>query len=410
VIDLRTVGPLDADRMVESVHKTGRAVAVTEGLRTAGMVSEIAPLAQERVSFSMKAPVERVTGLDIVVPLQRAEQYYVPGSARIVVAARRTLEAKMALEFLLPDAGEGLTEAVVLRWLVPIGAEVGIDEPIVALEVDEAVVEMPAPRAGVVLHHGASEGETIAVGAILAVIGDSGETWADVEVAAAGDDENIERVPLSAARRAIARNLTRSWQEIPHVTTFGEADALAVLRARSDLAASSRDAVPLEALLIKAIIPVLEEFPQFNATLQGDDLLLHKNFDIGFAVDTVEGLMVAVVRHPDLLETYELGRKIVDLAIAARDRSIDAADLRGATFTVSNIGAVGGRYGTPIVPYGTTAILSVGRADPQPVVERDKVVVARRFPLSLSYDHRVIDGATGRRFLSAVAAAFEGYA
>jgi len=377
----------------------------------------------------------------------------------------------MALEFRLPDIGEGLTEAVVLRWLAPIGAEIGLDEPIVELETDKAVVEMPAPRAGVVLHHGAAEGETIAVGSILTVIGDPGETWvqgpapsaesadvaaplvgtleetgaeggamalpavrrlatelgidlamvvgsgpggritgADVEAAAAGDDENIERVPLSATRRAIARNLTRSWREIPHVTTFGEADALPVLRARSDLAASSRDAVPLEALLIKAIIPVLEEFPQFNATLQGDDLLLHKNFDIGFAVDTMEGLMVAVVRHPDVMETYELGRKIVDLAVAARDRSIDAADMKGATFTVSNIGAVGGRYGTPIVPYGTTAILSVGRADPQPVVERDKVVVARRFPLSLSYDHRVIDGASGRRFLGAVAAALEGYA
>ena len=225
-----------------------------------------------------------------------------------------------------------------------------------------------------------------------------------------GDNDNIERVPLSDTRRAIARNLTRSWQEIPHVTTFGEADAVPILRARSDLAASSRDAVPLEALLITAVLPVLEEFPQFNATLQGDDLLLHKNFDIGFAVDTLEGLMIAVIRHPDSMATYDLGRKIVDLAVAARDGSIDPGDVKGATFTLSNIGAVGGRYGTPIVPYGTTAVLSVGRADPQPVVKRDKVVVARFFPLSLSYDHRVIDGASGRRFLSAVAAAFEGYA
>jgi len=342
-----------------------------------------------------------------VVPQKPVEEYHLPDSARIVVAARRTLEAQMALEFLLPDIGDGLTEAVVLRWLVPVGAEVVIDESIVELETDEAVVGMSAPRTGVVLHHGATEGEAVAVGAILAGIGDPGETW---KPGAAGDDENIERVPLSDTRRTIARNLTRSWQEIPHVTTFGEADAVPILRARSNLAASSRDAVPLEALLIKAVLPVLEEFPQFNATLQGNYLLLHKNFDIGFAVDTLEGLMIAVVRHPNRLATYELGRKIVDLAVAARDGSIDPGDVTGATFTVSNIGAVGGRYGTPIVPYGTTAVLSVGRADPQPVVERDKVVVARRFPLSLSYDHRVIDGASGRRFLSAVAAAFEGYA
>jgi len=98
--------------------------------------------------------------------------------------------------------------------------------------------------------------------------------------------------------------------------------------------------------------------------------------------------MVAVLRQADRYGPPELARKIVDLAISARDRSIDPADLRDATFTVSNIGAVGGRFGTPIIPYGTTAILSVGRADLQPVVERDRVVIARRFPLSLSYDRR----------------------
>ena len=102
-------------------------------------------------------------------------------------------------------------------------------------------------------------------------------------------------------------------------------------------------------------------------------------------------------------------RRIVDLAISARDRSIAAESIQGATFTISNIGAVGGRYGTPIIPYGTTAILSVGRADLHPAVQRDKVVAVRQFPLSLSYDHRVIDGATGRRFLSAVVDAIEAF-
>ncbi|MCB2224004.1 MAG: 2-oxo acid dehydrogenase subunit E2 [Actinobacteria bacterium] len=375
----------------------------------------------------------------------------------------------MAMEFLLPDVGEGLAEAQVLRWLVPVGGEVGADQPLVELETDKAVMEMPAPRAGVVLHHGAAEGETIEVGALLAVIGDPGEAWepgasapiddgaapaplvgtleepgdglgaaalpavrrlaaelgvdlssvagsgpggrimkADVE-AAAGGDADTERVPLSSTRRAIARAMTRSWQEIPHVTTYGEADADPILRARADLAASTRDAAPLEALLITALLPVLDEFPVFNATLRGDDLLVHRRHHIGFAVDTAEGLMVAVLRDADHLEAWEMGRKIVDLAIAARDRSIDPADLQGATFTISNIGAVGGGYGTPIIPYGTTAILSVGRADPLPAVVRDRVVARRRFPLSLSYDHRVIDGALGRRFLAAVAAAIEGY-
>ena len=140
----------------------------------------------------------------------------------------------------------------------------------------------------------------------------------------------------------------------------------------SDLAAETRDAAPLESLLMAAVIPVLKEFPEFNASLQGDDLLLHKRYDLGFAVDTPEGLVVAVVRGADAYSSADLARRIVDLAISSRDRSIAADSMRGATFTISNIGAVGGRYGTPIIPYGTTAILSVGRADFQPAVERDK--------------------------------------
>jgi pyruvate dehydrogenase E2 component (dihydrolipoamide acetyltransferase) len=158
-----------------------------------------------------------------------------------------------------------------------------------------------------------------------------------------------------------------------------------------------------------ALIPVLKEFPEFNASLQGDDLLLHKRYDIGFAVDTPEGLVVAVVQGADAYSSADLARRIVDLAISSRDRSIAADRMRGATFTISNIGAVGGRYGTPIIPYGTTAILSVGRADLKPTVQRDKVVAARQFPLSLSYDHRAIDGAVGRRFLSAAVDAIESF-
>jgi len=328
---------------------------------------------------------EKATVLDIVVPLRRAEKYHAPDAARIVADARRTLEEKMALEFLLPDVGEDLAEAQILRWLVPVGGGVDVGQSMVELETDELVLEMPAPGAGVVLHHGAAEGEVIAVGSLLVVIGAAGEEWAPPEgdsapesrgdEAASVSDDQVERVPLSATRRAIARNLTRSWQEIPHVTTFSEADATPLLRARADLAADTRDAAPLESLLITAVIPVLEEFPRFNASLQGDDLLLHKRYDIGFAVDTREGLMVAVLRQADRYGPPELARKIV----------------------------------TPIIPYGTTAILSVGRADLQPVVERDRVAIARRFPLSLSYDQRVIDGAMGRRFLGAVAAAIEGY-
>lgn len=371
----------------------------------------------------------------------------------------------MATEFLLPDIGEGLTEAVIVHWFVDVGQRVEMDQPLVELETDKAVVEFPAPEAGVLLLQGGAAGDVLEVGGILAVVGEAGETWAptatpspaeaapivgtldaepetlrpsaraqvlprvrrlaeelgvdldgvvgsgpggrvtedDVREAASEDRRPSRRVPLSATRKAIVRNLTRSWQEIPHVTTYGSADAAALLERRRRLGGP-----PLEALLIEAVIPVLRAFPSFNATFQGDAVVERMHYDIGFAVDSPDGLLVAVVRDADALDLADLGAEVIRLAAAARDRTAAPEELRGQTFTLSNIGAVGGRYGTPIIPYGTTAILSIGRAEPEAVVRHGEITVASEFPLSLSYDHRVIDGATGRAFLGAVAAAFSG--
>lgn len=374
----------------------------------------------------------------------------------------------MALEFLLPDIGEGLTEATVVRWLAAVGATVTLDQPIVELETDKAVTEIPAPRAGVVLHHGAPAGTVIAVDSLLVVIGDAGESWSSGEAApsarrhraeaapivgtleeadtapgvqalplvrrlaasrgvdlaavtgtgpggritradverAVGGGGAVERVRMSATRIAIARNLARSWREIPHVTTYSAADPAAIFAERARLAAAGTT-IPLESLLISAIVPVLVRHPAFNATLDGDTLLLRKHYDIGFAVDTPQGLMVAVVRGADGMGVPALAAEVMRLAAAARHRTIAHDDMRGATFTVSNIGSVGGGYGTPIIPYGTTAILSVGRAIDRPVVRDGEVVAGREMPLSLSYDHRVIDGAAGRAFMASVVAAIE---
>jgi pyruvate dehydrogenase E2 component (dihydrolipoamide acetyltransferase) len=215
----------------------------------------------------------------------------------------------------------------------------------------------------------------------------------------------VDRVRLSATRLAIARNLTRSWQEIPHVTTYGAANATGLLAERSRLGADR--AMPLEALLISMLVPLLREFPEFNASLDGEYVLYRRHYDIGFAVDTPDGLMVTVVREAADRTVHEIAHEVLRLAGAARQRRATPADLRGATFTVSNIGAVGGGYGTPIIPYGTTAILSVGRAEPVPVESDGAITLRRQLPLSLSYDHRLIDGALGRRFLGAIIEAIE---
>ena len=214
-----------------------------------------------------------------------------------------------------------------------------------------------------------------------------------------GEDD---RRTMSRLRRTIARNMSRSWSEIPHVTTFDDVDATRLLEVRAALGQRHGVKVPLEALIIKAVIPALDEYPEFNASIDGDDLVYHGSYDIGVAVDTADGLMVAVVHDADEKSVRELTDEVRRLGEGARERSLTTEELSGQTFTVSNIGAVGGGHGTPIVPYGTTSILSVGMAKMKPIVFEGDLAIAPVMPLSLSYDHRVIDGAVGRRFMQLV--------
>ncbi len=351
-----------------------------------------------------------------------------------------------------------------------------MDAPLVEVETDKAVVEIPSPRAGVLLDQGAAEGALVEVGQVLAVIGEPGEelepspspsseaaggpsspregegegvspspTTAreaalrvqalpvvrklakdlgvdlarlqgsgpagriqreDVEAAARAKraiPDGEERVQLSKLRRTISEHLARSWREIPHVTTFGEAEAGRLLAARRALAARRDGPLPLEAFLIMAVLPALRVFPEFNASLDGDELVLKRRYDIGVAVDTPDGLIVPVVKGADARDLIDLAEEVARLAQATQGRRVTPDELAGATFTLSNIGALGGGYGTPIIPYGTTAILSVGKAEDRVVVRDGRMDVAPLLPLSLSFDHRVIDGAAGRRFLTMVA-------
>jgi pyruvate dehydrogenase E2 component (dihydrolipoamide acetyltransferase) len=203
-------------------------------------------------------------------------------------------------------------------------------------------------------------------------------------------------------RRTIAANMSKSWSEIPHVTTFDDVDATRLIEVREALGHRYDMKIPMEALVVKAVIPGLMEYPEFNATIDRDELVVHGAHDIGIAVDTPDGLLVAVIRDAESKSVIELAQEVRRLGEGAKNRSLKPDELAGQTFTVSNIGAVGGGHGTPIIPPGTTAILSVGRAKEKPIVFDGDLVIAPVMPLSLSYDHRVIDGAMGRRFMSLV--------
>lgn len=186
------------------------------------------------------------------------------------------------------------------------------------------------------------------------------------------------------------------------MTTFDDVDATRLLEVRRALGERHGIKIPLEALVIKAVVPALQAFPEFNSSLEDDELVLHASQDVGIAVDTPDGLLVAVIRQAADKSVMELAAEVRHLGDGARERKLTPGELTGQTFTVSNIGAVGGGHGTPIVPYGTVGILSVGKAKLRPVVYDEDLAVAPVMPLSLSYDHRVIDGAVGRRFMALV--------
>lgn len=373
----------------------------------------------------------------------------------------------MQREFRMPDIGEGLTEAEIVMWLVSEGDTVASGQPVVEVETAKTTVEIPSPHTGTILRLLGAPGDTVDVGDVLFVVDDLRErdptadaagpehaspdvdapadsgaspatrrpegvkampavrklarergvdlsgvegsgpggtiTREDVDRAAAPSDDLLE--PLSPTRRVIAARMTESWTTIPHVTVQAEVGAESLLASRE---VTGRDRpISLEALVASAVMPLLRRYREFNAAFRDGAVAYKQPIHMGFAVDTEAGLMVVVVRDADQLDVGALSDEFERLARAAIDRTIAPYDLTGQTFTISNIGALGGGHGTPIIPIGTSAILSIGRATRQPVVRDGELAVGVVAPIDLSYDHRLIDGGLGQRFLGDLVRALE---
>jgi pyruvate dehydrogenase E2 component (dihydrolipoamide acetyltransferase) len=217
----------------------------------------------------------------------------------------------------------------------------------------------------------------------------------------------VDRVALRGMRKTIARAMVRSTYTAPHVTATDEADItrLVDLREREkEKAAKKGIHLTYIPFVIKAVVAGLQEHPYVNATLddETEEVILKKYFNIGVAVDTKDGLMVPVVKNAQDKSILQLADELTKLSEKARSRSIDLADLKGGTFTITNYGAVGGIYGTPIINYPEVAILGLGKIQEKPVVVGGKIEVRKMLPLSLSFDHRVVDGAEAARFLNTV--------
>jgi pyruvate dehydrogenase E2 component (dihydrolipoamide acetyltransferase) len=215
----------------------------------------------------------------------------------------------------------------------------------------------------------------------------------------------IEVKPLSRVQRISGPRLHASWVNLPHVTQFDEADITQLEETRKGLKARADSAgvklTPL-AFIVRACVRALQEYPLFNSSLdaRGENLIYKKYFHVGFAADTLHGLMVPVIRDANRKDIYEIAREVATLSQKARTGKLTAGDMQGGSFTISSLGSLGGTGFTPIINAPEVAILGVSRSSVKPVYQDANLVPRLMLPLALSYDHRVIDGVNGARFMN----------
>jgi pyruvate dehydrogenase E2 component (dihydrolipoamide acetyltransferase) len=212
----------------------------------------------------------------------------------------------------------------------------------------------------------------------------------------------LERIPLKGIRKTIAQNMVRSLTESAQVTSMEDIDVTKLWKLRNDQKkALEKEGIKLTFLpfIIKAVIAALKENPILNSSLQGDEIIIKKYFNIGVAVETEVGLMVPVIKIAESKSIHQLAKEIPEMAEKARKRTIDIMDLKGGTFTITNYGSVGGTYGTPVINPGEAAILGLGKIFDRVVPAGLRIKTAKILPVSLTFDHRILDGAQAARFL-----------
>lgn len=214
----------------------------------------------------------------------------------------------------------------------------------------------------------------------------------------------VERVPLRSIRRKIAQNMTQSWTHIPHVTTFDEADVtqLGALSAKYEAEIRAQGGrLTLTVFAIKAIASALKKYPQFNASLdeKTGELIFKHYYNIGVAVATERGLIVPVIRNADQKSIVELSKELADISEKTKSGKIELDRLQGGTFTLTNIGSIGGTNMVPMINFPEAAILGMARATQKPVVREGKIEIGLIMPLALSFDHRIADGAEAAYFV-----------
>jgi len=411
--------------------------------------------------------------------------------------------------FKFPDIGEGITEGRIIKWYVNKGQTVESGEPIVNMETDKVVTDIPSPKAGTVVSLFGQEGEiikvddplieleiegiqgddaqkivkekpqkaseatvdekgfgvvgTIDVAGDAALLPSTGEGLAaeskpqsvsrkkilatPVARALARDlridinlvngtgpagrvmkqdihlfkqkikmpepdklqieQDLIEYVELTQIRKTIAQNMVQSKQNAPHMTVIDEVEISKLIEIREKNKQEFREkgtSLSYLGFFMKAVASALEKYPSLNSEFdqENNQIALKKYYNIGIAVDTPDGLVVPVVKNVNQISFLELSKKIDDLIARARDRKLTLDDFKDGTFTITNYGSLGGTFGVPVINYPQAAILGIGRILSQPIAQNDSIIVGKVLPLSMSVDHRIVDGGEAVRFLNQI--------
>ena len=369
-------------------------------------------------------------------------------------------EPELATDIIMPQLGESIAEGTVVKWLVPLGGAVEKDQSLLEVETEKVDLEVPSPATGLLNEILVKAGETVAVGTLLAridsappaeVISRVGGVVVRPAEPAAGEDHHSPAVrqlakehsvdlslvkgtgtggrvtkkdvlefvgrnadagkvptgggsgsmgedvlPLTQMRKTIAERMLKSRQTSAHVSTFFEADFsnIAAFRAGRNLTY-----LPF---VVRAVTRALRDVPVLNSMWGDQGILVKKDLHIGIATALEEGLLVPVVRHADRKGLMQLSKEITDLADRARSKKLNPDEVQGGTFTITNHGGFGSLFSTPIIHQPQIAILGVGAIEKRAVVTNDAIAIRPMGYLSLSFDHRVIDGATADQFMAKV--------
>ena len=367
----------------------------------------------------------------------------------------------MAVDIIMPQLGESIAEGTVVKWLIPVGGMIEKDQSLLEVETEKVTLEIPSPATGMLSEIVVHEGETVPVGTLLARIestppsevinrvggvvvrpmepapegedrhspavrqlakeqgvdlsevkgtGAGGrvtkkdvqdfiaQSGAPAKATAPGGEQSMgeEILPFTQMRRTIAERMVKSRQTSAHVTTFFEADFSGIAKFREG---RSLTYLPF---VIRAVTRAIREVPVVNSAWGEQGIVIKKDIHVGVATALEDGLLVPVVRHADRKGLTQLAKEVADLAARARSKKLSPEEVQGGTFTITNHGGFGSLFSTPIIHQPQIAILGVGAIQKRAVVINEAIAIRPMGYLSLSFDHRVIDGATADQFMAKV--------